>query len=208
MIMNKKLTVTISRQFGSGGHEIGELLSKKLGVSFIDREIIAETAKKSGLSEELIQAFDEKPTKSFLYSLVLGLNREKPENDEYDLPLPQQIFLAERNTIQAISEEKSAVFVGRCADYALRDIPGRIRVFIYAPFETRVRRIMERRNIDEDKAADLIHKIDTQRSNYYNYYTGQRWGQPENYDLCIDSNLYGISGTVDIMNYIICELSV
>ena len=206
--MNKKLTVTISRQFGSGGHEIGELLSKKLGVSFIDREIIAETAKKSGLSEELIQAFDEKPTKSFLYSLVLGLNREKPENDEYDLPLPQQIFLAERNTIQAISEEKSAVFVGRCADYALRDIPGRIRVFIYAPFETRVRRIMERRNIDEDKAADLIHKIDTQRSNYYNYYTGQRWGQPENYDLCIDSNLYGISGTVDIMNYIICELSV
>lgn len=206
--MNKKLTVTISRQFGSGGHEIGELLSKKLGVSFIDREIIAETAEKSGISEELIQAFDEKPTKSFLYSLVLGLNRKKPESDEYDLPLPQQIFLAERNTIQAISEEKSAVFVGRCADYALRDTPERIRVFIYAPFETRVRRIMERRNIDEDKAAELIRKVDKERSGYYNYYTGQKWGRPENYDLCIDSSLYGISGTVDIMNYIICELSV
>lgn len=201
--MSKNLAITINRQFGSGGHEIGELLARKLDIAFIDKELIAETAMDSGLAESLIESFDEKLSKSFLYSLVLGLNHEKPGSDEYELPLPQKIFLAEHNAIQTIAREKSAVFVGRCADYVLRDIADQIRVFVYAPLEARIARIMERRKVDRDKAADLIHKVDTRRSSYYAYYTEKKWACPENYDLCINSSLCGISGTVEIIDSIV-----
>ncbi len=201
--MSKKIAITISRQFGSGGHEIGELLAKRLGIAFIDREIIGETAKNSDIAQSIIESLDEKPTTSFLYSLVMGLRPGKLEPDEYDMPLPQKVFLAEYHAIRKIASEKSAVFVGRCADCALKDTPSHVRIFIYAPMEARINRIVKRMNTNADHAAELIQKADKGRANYYNYYTGKKWGRPENYDLCLSSNLCGIEGTVDSLEMLI-----
>lgn len=193
--MKKQFAITISRQFGSGGHEIGEILAENLGIDLIDREIVAETAKTSNIAQSVIESLDEKPTTSFLYSLVMGLRPEKLSPVEYDIPLPQKVFLAEYHTIQKIAMEKSAVFVGRCADYALADILPCIRIFIYAPLEERIKRIQEFRNLDRDHALELIRKTDKQRSGYYNYYTDKKWGSPDSYDICISSSLSGPSGT-------------
>lgn len=146
--MSRKIAVTISRQFGSGGHEIGELLAKSLDIEFIDREIITETSKTSDIAQSVIESLDEKPTTSFLYSLVMGLRPGRLAPEEYDMPLPQKVFLAEYNTIRGIAEKKAAVFVGRCADYALADHDRCIRVFIYASTESRIKRIQERMHVD------------------------------------------------------------
>lgn len=201
--MSKKFAVTISRQFGSGGHEIGELLSKKLGISLIDREIVTEAAKTSDIAQSVIESLDEKPTTSFLYSLVMGLRSEKLGPDEYDMPLPQKVFLAEYNAIRRIAAEKSAVFVGRCADYALQDTMNCIRIFIYAPMEDRIRRIEERKNINREHAIQLIQKTDKNRAGYYSYYSSKKWGDPDSYDICLSSSLLGIEGTVQALENII-----
>lgn len=198
--MNKKTAITISRQFGSGGHEIGELLAKRLNIDFIDREVVTETAKTSDIAQSVIESMDEKPTTSFLYSLVMGLKPGKLGPDEYDMPLPQKVFLAEYNTIRRIAAEKSAVFVGRCADYALKDTVRCVRVFIYALMEARIK---TRMNTDRDHAIELIQKADKNRASYYNYYTGNKWGRAENYDICISSSLCGVSGTVDALEKIV-----
>lgn len=197
--MKGKLSITIGRQFGSGGHEIGELLAKRLGIDFIDREIIAEAAKSGDIARSVIESLDEKPTTSFLYSLVMGLRPGKPASGEYEIPLPQQVFLAEYNAIRRIASEKPAVFVGRCADYALQDASDCIRVFIYAPVEARISRIEKRNHIDRGQAASLIQKTDKNRASYYNYYSGKKWGHPESYDICVSSQLCGMEKTVDFL---------
>ena len=140
---------------------------------------------------------DEKPMTSFLYSLVMGLKPGKLEPDEYDMPLPQKVFLAEYNTIRRIAAEKSAVFVGRCADYALKDMTRCIRIFIYAPMDSRIRRIEDRMNVPRNRAIELIQKADKNRASYYNYYTGNKWGRAENYDISLSSSLCGSEGTAD-----------
>ena len=203
--MSKKIAITISRQFGSGGHEIGELLAKSLDIDFIDREIVTETAKTSDIAQSVIESLDEKPTTSFLYSLVMGLHTGKLAPDEYDMPLPQKVFLAEYNTIRRIAEEKSAVFVGRCVDYALADHECCIRIFIYASMESRIKRIQERMNVDRIRAEELIRKTDKNRSSYYNYYTGKKWRRPDNYDISISSSLCGISNTAEILRSIVLQ---
>ena len=203
MKMDKKTAITISRQFGSGGHEIGELLAQRLGIHFIDREVVTETAKTSDIAQSVIESMDEKPTTSFLYSLVMGLKPGKLGPDEYDMPLPQKVFHAEYNTIRRIAAEKSAVFVGRCADYALKDTVRCVRIFIYAPLDARIRRIDERMKVDRDRAAELIEKADKNRASYYTYYTGNKWGRAENYDICISSALCGTEGTVDSLERIV-----
>lgn len=146
---------------------------------------------------------DEKPTTSFLYSLVMGLKPGKLEPDEYDMPLPQKVFLAEHNTIRRIAAEKSAVFVGRCADYALKDMTRCIRIFIYAPMDSRIRRIEDRMNVPRNRAIELIQKADKNRASYYNYYTGNKWGRAENYDISLSSSLCGSEGTADALERIV-----
>ena len=193
-------TITIGRQAGSGGREIGEKLAKALQIKCFDKEILAESSKKSGLCEEIFHNNDEKPTSSFLYSLVMDVTGGSYSGAAYlDMPLNHKVFLAQFHTIQEIAEKESAIFIGRCADYALMDNPNLVRIFIHAPLEDRIVRISERHNLTANKAKDMIVKTDKKRASYYNYYSNGKWGDAANYDLSVNSSLLGIDGTVDVL---------
>ncbi|MCI1931722.1 MAG: cytidylate kinase-like family protein [Clostridia bacterium] len=188
-----KVIVTIGRQYGSGGRRIGELVAKELGISFYDKELITETAKKSGYSEEVLKNNDEKPTGSFLYSIVIGANGGD------SLPLDNKLFLAQFDTIKDIASKNSCVIIGRCADYALEERNDVFNVFIYSDVEKRIKRVVEEYGVEEKKAADIINKTDKKRASYYNFYSGKKWGKAESYNLCIDSGKFGIENTAKII---------
>ena len=197
--MNKHI-ITIGREFGSGGREIGEKLSKELGIEFYDRKLLEHTAKESGLCEEILEHHDEKKRSSFLYSLVMEPHNTGFGGSAYtEMPIDQKVFLAQFNTIKKLAENGSCIFVGRCADYVLAQEKNILNIFISADNDFKVRRVMERHNLSEKKAMDLIVKKNKQRSSYYNYYTSQKWGNAKTYDLCIDSSKFGIDGTVEII---------
>jgi cytidylate kinase len=199
---NNKI-ITIGRQFGSGGKLIGETLAKKLDIPFYDKELLRHAAKDSGICEEIFDSFDERPTNSFLYTLVMDpYSLGFGSADE--LPLNHKVFLASFDTIKNIADKDgSCVFVGRCADYALRDRQNVINLFIYADIEDRITRISELRGISENKARDIIKKEDKARASYYNYYTSKKWGDMKSYDICFNTSLYGIEKTADIIYDII-----
>ena len=197
--MSNTKIITIGRQFGSGGKEIGEEISKRLGVPFYDKELLKEAAKASGICEELFDSFDEKPTNSFLYSLVMD-PYSLGFNSNGELPINHTVFLAAFDTIKKLANDNgSCVFVGRCADYALKDTPNVLNVFIYSDIENRVKRISEKYNLTEAKAKDLIKKEDKSRASYYNYYTSKRWGEMKGYDLCINTSAFGKERTVQMI---------
>ena len=201
-VMANKI-ITIGRQFGSNGREIGHRLAEKLGYAFYDKEILNETAKNSGLSEDVLKSLDEKPTKSFLYSLVMDPYSFGFNNPGYQTNLTQQAFQATYDTVKKLASDGPCVFVGRCADYALRHNPDLVKIFIYAPVEERIKTVSKRYNLTEDKAKSQINKEDKARASYYNYYTSKRWGAMESYDICINSSLMSIDKTVDlIIDYI------
>jgi cytidylate kinase len=201
--MGSKKIITIGRQFGSGGKDIGLKLSERMGVPFYDKELLKIAAKNSGICEELFDSFDEKPTNSFLYTLVmdpysLGFGTTS------DLPINHKVFLAAFDSIKHIAEKDgSCIFVGRCADYALKDYDGVLNIFIYADIDERVKRITKKYNVSESKAKDMIRKEDKSRASYYNYYTSKRWGDMKGYDICINSGIYGVDKTADILYSII-----
>ncbi len=200
----KKFAITIGRQYGSGGREIGEKLAKALQVKCYDKEILSESAKKSGLCEEIFHNNDEKPTSSFLYSLVMDVTGGSYSGAAYlDMPINHKVFLAQFHTIQEIAEKESCIFIGRCADYALQSNPHLIRIFIHAPLEQRIQRIAALYDLNANKAKDRIIKTDKKRSSYYNYYTNNKWGEAANYDLTINSSLLGIDETVNILKALI-----
>lgn len=195
--------ITIGRQFGSNGHEIGKRLAKRLDIPFYDKEILGETAKNSGLSENILKSLDEKPTKSFLYSLVMDPYSFGYTNSGYQVNLNQQAFQATYDTVKELGSKGPCVIVGRCADYALRHNPNLIRIFIYAPLEERIKTVCERFNLTEDKAKNQISKEDKSRASYYNYYTSKKWGDINSYDIFINSSLMDLDKTVDyIVKYI------
>lgn len=203
--MGNNLVITIGRQCGSGGKLIGEKLAKELGVKCYDKELLTRAAKESGMSEALFESHDEKPTNSFLYSLVMDSYSMGYATSSYmDMPINHKIFLAQFETIKKIAQEESCVIVGRCADYALADNPNLISVFIVAEDEDKIARIMETNDLKADKAKDIMIKTDKRRSGYYNYYSSKRWGDVRSYDLCINSSrLGGVNGCVEaIKSYI------
>ncbi len=192
--------ITISREFGSGGREIGRKLADKLGIDFYDKELLEIASKESGITQELFVKHDETYTNSFLYSLVMGsypVTAEGRINPE--LPLNQKIFLAQFDTIRSLAEKGPCVIVGRCADYVLKNHDHVVNFFITANMAHKRRRILERYDIEKNKVEDFIRKTDKRRSNYYNYYTDMKWGDARNYDLCINSSTTGIDGAVEIM---------
>lgn len=198
--MNKNLLITIGRQYGSGGREIGEKLAANLGISFYNNELITMAAQKSGLSHEVLGEADEKATNSLLYTLAMGSTFFNGNAGvALEMPINDKLFITQSDIIKGIAEEKPAVFIGRCADYVLRDEPNLLKLFIYAPMEFRSRHVAERHDLSEAKAKDLIVKTDKRRSNYYGYYTGQKWGKLENFNLSIDSSKLGIDGTVKFL---------
>lgn len=192
--------ITIGREFGSGGREIGQKLSQAMGVPFYDKELIARAAKESGFCEEMIQNHDERPTNSFLYNLVMdtysfGYN----SSALVDMPISHKVFLAQYDTIKKIAEEGSCVIVGRCADYALGEYDNCLNVFIHARMDARIKRIMKRYELPEQKAKEMIVKRDKQRQSYYNYYSSKKWGLSDTYDLSVDSSVLGVDGTVKLI---------
>lgn len=192
--------ITIGRQAGSGGREIGEKLAKHFGIPFFDRELLSRAAKESGFCEEMIQMHDEKPTNSFLYNLVMDTYSFGYNTSTFvDMPISHKVFLAQFDTVKKIADEGPCVIVGRCADYALSDYDNVLKLFIYGNDEDRCKRLMNRFKLEEKEATDLMNKTDKKRSSYYNYYSSKKWGHAESYDLCINSSLLGINKTVNLI---------
>ncbi len=196
--------ITIGRQFGSGGREIGEKLAGKLGIPFYDKELLTRAAKESGFCEEMLETHDERPTNSFLYNLVMDTYSFGYNSSSFvDMPISHKIFLAQFDTIKKIAGEGPCVIVGRCADYALAEYKNCVHIFIHADPEHKVKRIMQKYNLTESKAKDMINKKDKQRQSYYNYYSSKKWGRSDTYDLSVNSAKLGIDGTVDmLMQYV------
>ena len=192
---------TIGREFGSGGREVGEKLAAKLGIKLYDKELLQQAAKDSGFCEEIFENHDEKPTNSFLYSLVMDTYSVSGYSAApfLDMPLNHKVFLAQFETIKKIAEKESCVIVGRCADYALSDNPDCINIFIHADLDVRIKNVSRNLNITENKARDIINKTDKQRASYYNYYTSKKWGDSKSYNLSLDAGKLGTDNCVEMI---------
>ena len=201
--MSTNTIITIERQYGSGGHLIGEKLAESLGIPFYDSELIKVAAKESGICEEIFESFDEKPTTSFLYSLVMDPYSLGYNSNSFDLPLNHKVFLAAFDTIKELASKGPCVFVGRCADYALEDFDNCISVYVHAPFEDRIKRIENEYGIPNGKSKEMLMKKDKQRSSYYNYYSNKRWGDVDSYDMCLNSSMLGIEGTAEAIEKLV-----
>ena len=192
---------TIGREFGSGGREVGEKLAAKLGIKLYDKELLQQAAKDSGFCEEIFENHDEKPTNSFLYSLVMDTYSVSGYSAApfLDMPLNHKVFLAQFETIKKIAEKESCVIVGRCADYALSDNPDCINIFIHADLDVRIKNVSKNLNITDNKARDIINKTDKQRASYYNYYTSKKWGDSKSYNLSLDAGKLGTDNCVEMI---------
>jgi len=201
--------ITIGRQFGSGGREIGEKLAEHFGIKCYDKELLSRAAKESGFCEEMIENHDEKPTNSFLYNLVMDTYSFGYNASSFvDMPISHKVFLAQFDTIKKIANEGPCVIVGRCADYALADYKNCVNVFIHGNSEVKIKRIMNKYNLSEQKAKDLITKKDKQRQSYYNYYSSKKWGRADTYDMTINSSVLGIDGTVKLLIQLIEDFEI
>ncbi|MBR5559628.1 MAG: cytidylate kinase-like family protein [Oscillospiraceae bacterium] len=198
--MEKKMIITIGRQFGSGGYDVGRLLAEKLGIDFYDKELLGRAAKESGINPELFARADEQPTNSFLYSMSLGtVGLHTGFMATPDYLTNDKLFTLQSDTIRTIAEEHSCVIIGRCADYVLRDHPGLVSVFVHADVERRVARVMDRAQMTAEQARQAIKKTDRRRSSYYNYFTDRNWGGVDNYDLSVDVGRVGVEGAVELI---------
>ncbi len=185
--MNTERTIiTIGREYGSGGREIGTLVAKKLGVKFYDKEILTRAAQESGLCEELFHRNDEKASVGGMLTgtTSVGVHMNAAPLG-LQMPLNQRVFLAQFDAITKIAAEGSCVIVGRCADYVLKGVPNVTHVFIYASAERRIERIMRVEGVDYDRAKELVRKTDKQRKSYYNFFADGNWGMRSNYDLML-----------------------
>ncbi len=193
--------IAIGRQYGSGGREIGELLSDMMGIPFFDRELVAIAAEKSGVSKDVYSHIDETATNSLLYALSTGAYTLSSHfTTVSDLPLNDKLYIIQTNLIKDIvNENGSCVIVGRCADYILKDDPRCVSIFIHAPLKTRVKRIMEKEQLNAVAAESRIIKTDKKRANYYNFYTNREWGNIDNYELCINSAALGKQKTAELI---------
>ncbi len=189
--------VTISRQYGSGGREIGEKLAKELNIPFYDNEIISRAAKESGFAEAAFERAEEKATNSLIYSIAMGMNAFGNQDFGYaGLSIDDRIFLAQSKVIRSVAKEGPCVIVGRCADYILRDFENAVNVFINAGIDFRIERAIRLYNLSKDKAAEAVIKYDKRRANYYNYHAEDRWGNINNYHLSIRSDYGGVDHAV------------
>ena len=198
--MNDKFVINIGRQLGSGGKQIGEKLASQFGIDFYDKELINLASKESGLGKEFFENADEKKSHSIIGGL-LGL-RTNINNEVYvnNYLSNETFFKIQSDIIRELAEEKSCVFVGRCADYILRNHPRCINVFITADTKDRSKRVALDKKLTLEKAHEVIEKTDKKRSEYYNYFSNKTWGVAESYHLCINSSVLGIDETVDFIS--------
>ena len=191
--------ITIGRQFGSGGRAIGRLVAEKLGIPFYDKEIIKHIAQESGLSHEILDDYDEKPTNSFLYSLSLGAyTYGNSITGIPEMPMSDKIFVIQSDVIKKLASEGPCVIVGRCAESVLKDEFDFLSVFIHTDFDSRIQRVSEYDKISHDEAAERIRKTDKKRASYHNFYSELKWGAATSYDLCINSKI-GIENAAQLI---------
>lgn len=193
--MGKNIIINIGRQFGGGGLGVASELGRKLGIPVYDRELIRKAAQDSGFSAALFEQSDEKRRTFSLSSIFTSIYTSPMENYMSD----NGLFEIQCETIRKIAEQGSAVIVGRCSDYVLRDFDNTLNVFLTSPLSVRVERICERHNLPAEKAEALILQKDKSREEYYNYFTFGNWGVASTYDLCVDSSILGIEGTADFI---------
>lgn len=186
------MIITLGRQHGSNGHLIARRLAEELGYKCYDKEIVDEAAAASAFSKEIFDSYDEKRVSAYILSTphYIGMNE--------GFHLNMQVAAAQFETMRKLAEKGDCIFVGRCADYVLRNRDDVLRIFIMGDMETRIKTMMERRSLSYDQARRLVREVDKDRSSYYKYHTDQIWGESENYDLCIDSRV-GVQGTVDVI---------
>lgn len=194
------MIITIGRQHGTNGKTIAVELSKKLGIPCYSREIVDEAAKNSNFSKEVLDSYDEKRVSPY----VLTTPDYPSFNETFHMNI--EVVSVQFDAIRTLAEKGDCIFVGRCADYILRNRDDLVRVFIYGDYSNRVKNIMQRKDLTEDKAKKLIKEVDKDRASYYRYYTDQIWGDLDNYDLCVDSTRTGIEGTVTVIKAFIDNL--
>jgi cytidylate kinase len=192
--MEKKIIINIGRQFGGGGRAVAYELGRKLNIPVYDREIISQAAKDSGFSTEVFKERDEKKG-FFSFAGIFANGFGDTENYMSD----RGIFKLQSQTIEKIAQEGSAIIVGRCADYILRDYENALNVFLTSPLEVRAERIASRQGMSLEDAREKAQDKDKKRAEYYNHYTFREWGVAGNYDLCLDSSILGIEGTADFI---------
>ena len=194
--MKENQLITIGRELGSGGREIGIKLSKELGIPFYDREILEESAKKSGYAQEIFEKNDERPTNSFLYAIAMGVNSY---GTGFQKPLTLELYLAQFNAMRKLASEGPGIFIGRCADYVLSEMSPILNVFVHADMETRIKNTAAKHNISEKAAEAMCIRSDKDRANYYNYYSNHEWGDSRYYDLIINTGKLGVDKAVEII---------
>lgn len=197
--MAKKLIITIARQYGSGGREIGEKVAAALGIPLYDKEIIKDVAAQGELHVDVIKKSEETAANSLLYTLAMGSNVFGASMAfGYKMPLNDKLFILQSDIIKGYAKEGSCVIIGRCADYVLRDESNILRIFVFGDLDHRKERVMQRHpDVTNAQVVDIINKTDKRRSSYYNFYTGQKWGKFDNYDLTVNSSTLGIDGVVN-----------
>jgi shikimate kinase len=194
--MEQKIVINIGRQFGSGGRIIGEKLSTLMNIQFFDKELILIASKESGLGKEFFENVDEKSSHSIfggLFGLRGAFSDEMVPNNFLS---NETLFKIQSDVIRDLAEKQSCIFVGRCADYVLKDHPHCLNLFVSADIDDRIKRIAEKENLPENKAKELIEKTDKKRASYYNYYSNKVWGAASSYHLCINSSFLGIDESV------------
>lgn len=185
--------ITISRQYGSGGLEIGKKVAEKLQIPFYDHEIIAQASKESGFAETVFEHAEDKATNSLLYSIAMGMSATTHFEGSYlGMSMDDRIFLTQSKVMREIVQKGPCVIVGRCADYVLRDYPNVVNVFIHASLDYRINRAILEYGIAKEKAKETVLKNDKRRENYYNYHTGEKWGTITNYHLSLKSDYLGL----------------
>lgn len=200
----KRLIVTIGRQYGSGGSEIGKRLARMLDIHCYDKNILRMNSSESGIKESYFHLADERAGNKLLYKIVSGLVPEQgAPSFGADLVSADNLFRFQSEVIRKLAAEESCVFIGRCADYVLEGKEGLVRIFLYADMEARVERIREKKLFEEKEILKNIRRIDKERRDYHRYYTGRSWEDVENYDLMMNTAKLGVDGTVDaILGYL------
>ena len=192
--------LTISRQYGSGGREIGQKLAAAWGIPFYDNELIARAAKESGFDEIAFETAESRANNSLLYSIARGTATFGNQDIGYsNLSLDDRIYLAQADVIRQCAAEGPCVIVGRCADYILRKLDNVVNIFVYADLPFRAERAVRIDGMSPDRIEDSILKIDKRRANYHNFHTGEKWGKIENYSLCVNSAKVGIDKAVEVI---------
>lgn len=192
------IIINVGRQLGSGGHDIGRMLALDFQAKYYDRELLNLAAKESGFSEKFFEQNDER--KGFFKGLFNMQTSHVSGGSMYKTNFSQEsLFQFQSDAIIKAAKEGSCVFVGRCADYILRDFPNTVNIFITASMKYRINQIMNKQHMDYEEARKFIESKESKRAAYYNYYTGKKWGAAESYDLCIDSSILGFVDTEKII---------